>query len=301
MQRFEYTMNIHTQKTFNCKWIETSNIKELFSLSSKPINESINERLVYPSIGKEGRNGNDDNEFIQIKKNKNFLSNYSKINEIGLPKTILTNEVIATWESLRKEKERKIEEEKNARKERFESLKNKAYELLNNFDFENASISYREAMNIFNDNSLNSFLEEIASKKLEKEELDTYNIAIQSDNTETLNNFIEKFPHSKYKEEITIKLRSKEAISGIPSIVKDKMNLKQFSNNTDNWVKKIGKESETIKTLGFEEEHTNQLYQIYEIEKTNTKLLKEWSKYKRNFINWYGEEKANEIIKKLGF
>ena len=36
------------------------------------------------------------------------------------------------------------------------------------------------------------------------------------------------------------------------------------------------------------------------IKKTNPKLLKEWSKYKRNFINWYGEEKSDEIIKKLG-
>jgi hypothetical protein len=108
-----------------------------------------------------------------------------------------------------------------------------------------------------------------------------------------------KFPFSDKIVIFEQEIAKKKAISEIDPNIKNKMNLKQFANNTDNWVKKIGKDGQTIKSLGFEEEHINQLYQICEIEKTNPKLLKEWSKYKRNFINWYDEDTANEIIKKL--
>lgn len=299
MQRYEYALNIHTQKNLNCNWIESSNVIELFSIASKPINSSIDDKLIYPVIGKEGKNGTDDNEFIQIKKQKTFLESYSTINQIEKPKSILTKEVIAIWEALRIEKEQKIEEEKKVKIAEFESLISNARLLLSKHDFENSELNYRKAISLINDNSLDRFLIELKQKREEKEEKDAYQNALSSNEKTILKDFVLKYPISIYKEEISNKIKIRDAVSGIPGNIKDKDNLKQFGNNTDNWVKKINKDNQSIKSLGFEDEHIVQLYQIYAIEKTKPKLIKKWYKYKSAFTNWYGVEKANEIFQKL--
>lgn len=266
-------------------WINSNNVKELIANAKNSNQEKM---LVYPQLELAGVQTRDQNEFNNIKKNNEKLNPHS------------TNVNSLTVYSSKNDFSKLKAEFDRANIEESSSIKQIAEELLLKNNFDKAIEKYAEAMKIYDDNSITTFIKNVNSKKSEKEELDAYNIVVHSDNTAILTEFINKYPFSKYKEEIAIKLRSKEAILGVPSIIKDKLNLKQFSNNTDNWVKKIGKEGETIKSLGFEEEHINQLYQIYEIEKTNPKLLKEWSKYKRNFINWYGEEKSDEIIKKLG-
>ncbi len=299
LQHFEYTLNLHTRNKLGVKWLESRQVVELLAISSKPISKEVEENLVYPSIGKEGKNGNLDNEFIQIKTNKSFLSNYSKYNGVFSIKSLISAELLNEWELIRQENDKKIAALKKEKQEQFDRLIYKAKEALMNYEFEIASEHYKAAMELNDDNTWGDFQENIESKKKEKEELDAYHCVVNSNDKSSLEEFINKYPLSKFKAEIENKIKLKEAVSGIPSNIKDKMNLKQFGNNTDNWVKKIVRENKTIKSLGFEEEHINQLFQIFELEKGNSKLLKEWAKYQKSFINWYGEEKANEILNKI--
>ena len=298
---FEYEMDQHSTKKMNCKWLNSQQVVELLSISSIPNSPLIEEHLDYPSLGKGGKNGTADNEFIQIKNNKTFLQKYSSLNAIDSIKSLLSKEAIDKWEKLRIENENvkkqlKIELEKN-----FISFIGKANNDLSNYEFDSAELNYRKALNLKNDNSLSEFLKKIEDKKIEKLEIDAYNLALNSENKDVLEDFLTRYPFSKFKEEIDQKLKLKHAISGIPTNIIDKNNLKQFANNTDNWVKKLLKESQTIASLGFEKDHIELLLKIWELENSNHKLVKEWhsNETKTRFSVWYGDDKANDLISKI--
>ena len=298
LQKFEYEMNLHCNKTIKSKWLNSNQLKELLSISSKPTAE-VEANLISPSMGKDGKS--EINEFIDYKKNKSFLKGYSNYNSVKNIDSLLTNEVLSNWEEERKSIELEKEKAKIELKNKYELLIKTAYEKLNEFNFEDAKNSYYLASKIHNDNSLEQFLKEIDNKQKEKEELDAYNKSISENIQQAYESFLLNYPLSNYKQDIEQRLSKLKAVSGIPENVSNKNNLKQFADNTDNWVKKMKRDGHSIASLGFFDEHKKLLLTIWEIEKNNSKLSKEWfsDKTKKRFVDWYGITITEEIIQKL--
>ena len=298
LQKFEYEMNLHCTKTIKNQWLNSIQLKELFSMSAKPSSE-VEEFLIAPGMGKDGRS--DKNEFVEYRANKSFLKGYSNYNPISSIDTLLSKEVLTNWEEERKSIELEKEKAKIELKNKYELLIKTAYEKLNEFNFEDAKNSYYLASKIHNDNSLEQFLKEIDNKQKEKEELDVYNKSISENTQQSYETFILNYPLSNYKQDIEQRLSKLKAVSGIPENVSNKNNLKQFADNTDNWVKKMKRDGHSIASLGFFDEHKKLLLTIWEIEKNNSKLSKEWfsDKTKKRFIDWYGITITEEIIQKL--
>ncbi len=299
LQVFEYEMNLHTLKKFNSQWIQTIQLKELFSMSSLPNSALIEDKLVYPSIGKEGKNGNDDNEFIQIKKDKTFLESYSTINKIDSIESLLSKEVIEQWEDKRKEAEEKKNQLKIERENNFNLLIKKANDYLENFEFDLAESNYKSAIFLINDNSLLKFLEKIEIKKKEKIELDAYNHSKTIGTVEGYENFISNFPISKFKDDVNQFISKLKATSGVPDRLISLKESDKFFKEGDQWIKKLP--NKQLIGSGFENEIETKILAISLVELLNAKTSVKWLNgiYLKKIIEWFGEEKAQEIISKI--
>lgn len=299
LQVFEYEMNLHTLKKLNSKWIQTPQLKELLSISSLPKSTLIDDNLVYPSIGKEGKNGNDDNEFIQIKKDKTFLESYSTINKIDSIESLLSKEVIEQWEEKRKEEEAKKNQLKIERENNFNLLITKANGYLENFEFDLAESSYKNAIFLINDNSLQKFLEKIEIRKKEKIELDAYNHSITIATVESYENFISNFPISNFKDDVNQRISKLKAKSGVPERLMSLKDSDKLFKEGDKWINKLP--NKQLMGSGFENEIEEKVLEVGNIEISNSKTNKKWLNgvYLKKLTIWFGEDKANDIISKL--
>ena len=287
-----YAFESEMEKHFETKiknggsWINSNNVKELIANAKNSNQENL---LVYPQLELAGVQSRDQNEFNNIK----------KINEKLNPHSTKVNSL--TVYSSKKDFSKFKAEFDRANIEESSSIKQMAEDLLLKNNFDKAIEKYSEAMKIYDDNSLTPFIKNVNSKKAEKEELDAYKIALNSNEETILEDFVLMYPISIYKEEISNKIKIMKAVSGIPQNVSNKNNLKQFADNTDNWVKKMKRDGHTIASLGYFDDHLKFLLKNWEIEKNNPKLAKEWisDKTKKRFINWYGEDVTNEIIQKF--
>lgn len=347
LQVFEYQMNVHCLQKLKKNWLESKQLRELESMS-KPASNHSAQLLVYPSIGKDGKNGTDDNEFIQIKKNKNFLKSYSTYNPSVDLKSHINDEIIKNWEIERKQLEEIKKREKAEIENKIQLLKNEANLKLENFDFEGANDSYkramelrndgsikdftikiqlrkcdflknaandklssnhfdealelyRQAMEIYDDGSLARFEEEVRKQKAKQEEELAFAALGEMKDIQALENFINSYPGSNFKEQIEEKLRTLKALSGIPETVSNKDNFKQFADNTDNWVNKLAKENLTIESAGFLEEHIQLLLKIAPAEFADKKRVKDFieNKVLKRITPWYSESKSKEIWQKI--
>ena len=299
LQVFEYEMDLHTVKNLNSKWIQTIHLKELFSMSSLPNSSVIEDNLVYPSIGKEGKNGNDDNEFIQIKKDKTFLESYSTINKIDSIESLLSKKVIDQWEEKKKEEEEKKNQLKIERKNNFNLLIKKANDYLENFEFDLAESSYKSALLLINDNSLPKFLEKIEIRKKEKIELDAFNLCITTGTVEGYEGFISNFPISKFKDDVNKFISKLKANSGVPQRILNLMEFDKFVKESDQWIKKLP--NKQLKGSGFENEIEGKILAVGLSEISKAKTSKKWLNgvYLKKINEWFGEEKAQKIISKI--
>jgi CRISPR-associated protein (TIGR03986 family) len=166
LQAFEYQMNVHCEKNLNTKWLKTKQIQELVSMSTLPPDNS-EQLLVYPSIGKDGKNGTDDNEFIQIKKQRNFLQPYSNYNTPFEIKSLITEDVLDKWEKERKVKEEQLKKQQLELNKKINELKALAESKLQENEFEEAEHFFKQAISIEDDGSLPSFFKRINRKKIE--------------------------------------------------------------------------------------------------------------------------------------
>jgi CRISPR-associated protein (TIGR03986 family) len=285
---YEQEMDKFTQSINIGSWLNTKQIKELFSTVKSPSN-IIDGLLRYPVLELPNVPAKDSNEFNNYKKQNQSLSSYSNING-----NVNVNSVRLKFEEINK----KLNQFK---KEQTQELRHLAYENLKLNKFDEALDIYRKVIDIYDDGSFNNFEIEVNNQKLKNEIEIAFNFLNEKSTIEELQNFIERFPNSDKKEEIKNRLSKLKAVSGIPENVSNKNNLKQFADNTDNWVKKMKRDGHSIVSLGFFDEHRKLLLTIWEIEKNNSKLSKEWfsDKTKKRFIDWYGITITEEIIKKL--
>jgi CRISPR-associated protein (TIGR03986 family) len=299
LQVFEYEMDLHTLKKLNSKWIQTIQLKELFSMSSLPNSPLIEDNLVYPSIGKEGKNGNDDNEFIQIKKDKTFLESYSTINKIDSIESLLSKKVIDQWEEKGKEEEAKKDQLKIERENNFNLLIKKANDYLDKFEFDLAESSHKTALLLINDNSLPKFLEKIAIRKKEKIELDAYNLSITTGTVEGYENFTSNFPFSKFNADVSQYISKLKANSGVPQRILNLMEFDKFVKESDQWIKKLP--NKKLNGSGFENEIEGKILAIGLSEISKAKTSTKWLNgvYLKKIKEWFGEEKAQKIIAKI--
>jgi tetratricopeptide (TPR) repeat protein len=123
--------------------------------------------LVYPSIGKDGKNGTDDNEFIQIKKQRNFLQPYSNYNTPFEIKSLITEDALDKWEKERKVKEEQLKKQQLELNKKINELKALAESKLQENEFEEAEHFFKQAISIEDDGSLPSFFKRINRKKIE--------------------------------------------------------------------------------------------------------------------------------------
>ena len=208
LQSFEYEMDNWSEDKNKKAWLETEQIKELFTMAYKDLN--IDVKLKYLLLDPE----NKINKFVDAKKAKHCLPKCSEMFDIGenYPKSLIS-------------KEEKIEKVKN------EALKN----------------------------------EQLAKEKL-------FQTALNSNNTQILQNFIDKHPEHENLDEIKSK---KEQIDNAKKANKHKEVDAKAKSAYDVLIKKNGNPKQYKKELD--------------------KFVKKWSEKK----NHKGSEYILELIKKL--
>ncbi len=282
---FEKAMEDHfANKIKNTKWIDSLAIKEITALSQSS-NISVDRTLVYPQLELANVSAKIANEFNNIKKNKEYLKPFSEINgNVNIMSTIKSFE-----DKKNKENELKIQQAI--------PLKEEAYSFIAINDLDKAHQKYVEAMQLFDDGSLPNFKLKIDIKKREQEEQLAFKLAKESSIKDLCESFLANYPNSNQKAEIEEKLRLLNAVSSIPENVSNKDNFKQFANNTDNWVKKLVKDGQSISSLGFEKEHIEIICKIAKLEN----YAKEWlnGTNEKRISQWYGAEKLKEIIRQI--
>lgn len=299
LQKFEYEMNLHCTKTIKNQWLNSNQLKELLSISSKPTAE-VEANLISPSMGKDGKS--EINEFIDYKKNKSFLKGYSNYNSVKNIDSLLTNEVLSNWEEERKSIELEKEKAKIELKNKYELLIKTAYKKLNEFNFEDAKNSYYLASKIHNDNSLEQFLKEIENKQKEKEELDAYNKTISENIQQAYESFLLNYPLSNYKQDIEQRLSKLKAVSGMSPRLQNMTDTKMFFKECTQWVNKL--ENKTLIGSGFEVSVESKIIALNDTDiSSNHKNAVNWSNglYKREVAKWYNEQFATELWSKLKF
>jgi CRISPR-associated protein (TIGR03986 family) len=100
---YELAMNKWTEEKLQKKWIETDQIKELFTMAYKELN--IDDKLKYLKLDPDEKI----NEFVDKKKNKECLPKVSEMFDIGndYPNSLLTQEIL---EQIKREEEEKKEQ-----------------------------------------------------------------------------------------------------------------------------------------------------------------------------------------------
>lgn len=287
---FEQEMDKFTMIKNLGSWINTKQVKEIVAIAKSPVSKDVDNHLNYPQLELPNVPKRDANEFNNYKKNNQSLRPYSAINGTVEIRSVKT---------LHEEKKNEINKFKI---EQTKGLRLEAKEKLNGNLFDEAIQIYRQVIEIYDDGSLDKFENEVNSLRLNYEIEIDFNLLNENSTLEELQNFIDRHPNSSDKiEETNRRISILKALSGIPENVSNKNNLKQFADNTDNWVKKLKKEDISIESLGYLNDHKQLLFSIWQTEKSNLKLSKEWhiDKTKKRFIDWYGEDVTNEIILKL--
>jgi CRISPR-associated protein (TIGR03986 family) len=194
LQAYEYFMNNWTEEKLNKSWLQTEQIKELFTMAYKGLN--IDKNLKYLVLDPE----NKINKFVDAKKEKDCLPKCSELFNIGdnYPKSLIDDEVLNIYKEEKKKKEK----------------------------------------------------EKIFQKEL--------NFILNSDNPQTLQNFIEKYPDYEKINEIKSKKEKIEKAKkddrhkdvnekfdrAYEALQKKKGNQKQYLKEKDKFVKKWNKEKE---------------------------------------------------------
>jgi len=103
LQAYEYAMNSWTEDNLKKEWLQTEQIKELFTMAYKNLN--IDEKLEYLTLDPEKKI----NEFVDAKKAKNCLPKCSELFELGddYPKTLVDEELLTVYRKKREEKEQR--------------------------------------------------------------------------------------------------------------------------------------------------------------------------------------------------
>jgi len=287
LKEFEHTMNLHVQRVFGnqSKWIDTSNVLEALSMAANPKDAQTDRLLKYPQI-------EPDNEFNEYKIEKLILEDYSERNGRFIIASLLDQGFLA---------EKATEEQSK--------MLIKA-EVVNKYDllfeaglYEKAKAGYIRIKDLLGEEGLKEKLKQIEEKKEEND----WEVASESDSVVKLDEFLKKYPQSKFKqqaeiEKVEIQKRKKEA--EIEEVQKKDLVFKDYKFET---IKNML--NPYLKKKGFFFSET----QIARIEEA---ILKAWKNDQKSFmkknnyakiiefpwtdiIKWIGIERTNSVYNKL--
>jgi len=186
LQEFEILMREWIGK----EWIETEQIKELFTMSFKDLN--IDNKLKYLKLDPE----NNINEFVDKKKNKECLPKVSQMFDIGenFPKSLLSDEILKE-----REEAKKVEEQRD----KFVSSLNMAKKTQNIQILENLlkndlspeeEIEVKETIELIKEN-----IQKIQEKEVQKEAIEKWDAILRLDKKykeKAIKEYIKNYPNS---------------------------------------------------------------------------------------------------------
>lgn len=304
MPWFEDKMN----QVLSGKWIESKQIIELFSIANSPQNTDIDNSLVYPRLEPK-------NEFVNYKQGKLVLRRYSIINGTFSTSSLLTDEALKqiNLDKYHKELERlrleKVKEEaENLKLEKIENLKSEAQNAIDNCNFKLA-LSLCEEIHTLDplQFKMDDKVKEINSFELihlrNEEEKKRLNEVLSNDDIELIAKFLSDYPLSPKRQELEMKLSRLRASSGIPERLRTLENWENFKKEAPRWEKKVKDTGEFVR---FESEFQDIVENIVKIQFISDRTKKAWlkgtfesnSEWKK-VTEWLGEEKAQELYKKL--
>jgi CRISPR-associated protein (TIGR03986 family) len=288
MAWFENKMNEELKK----EWIQTPQIRELFSMAQNPISQIVDSSLKYPQLELPNVQPKDANEFVNYKKAspKLFLRPYSTINGTD-------SGVVSLAREANEQREQEIQQLLSSAKEAEERT-----------DFETARNCYKklDKLNIAGFD-LSAKLQDVELKKTKHlskiEEQRRLEEVLSSEGIELIDQFLKDYPLNSKKQELEVKLSSLKASSGIPERLKSLTNWDNFKKEAPRWEKKVKDNGEFAK---FEAEFQDVVEKVirvqFDLERTKKPWLKgdfksnsEWKKV----IEWLGKEKAEELYNEL--
>lgn len=293
MQHFELLMNQHLSDSAKAPklWINSSPVKELFSISAMPQNDECQNSLVYPKL----KNSEGKNDFIAMKTSNLSLNQYSKINAIESLKPLIDNDFIDQINKVKIQLEQEIKQAKDKMMAEYTANIQAAHELLLKHEYDIARKTYEEAIMIYNDGTLNHFLDKIEETKKNKIEQDAFELIVASKSIDELSNFLNSFPNSKYKDDVAQKISKLKATSGFPSRLMMLTEADKFFKESEQWINKLPNRS--ILDSGFENQLIERVLYFYNLNGSSKRKDKNWENgvYKRKILNWFGEKLPIEL------
>ena len=282
MDKFTHSINIGS-------WLNTKQIKELFSTVKSPSN-NIDGLLKYPILELPNVPAKDANEFNNYKKQNQSLSSYSNING-----NVNVSSVRLKFEEINN----KLNQLK---KEQTQELRHIAYENLKLNKFDEALDIYRKVIDIYDDGSLARFDDEVRKQKaIHEEELDFTALGEMKD-IQAMENFIKLYPISVKRGEIESRISKLKANSGMSLRLQNMTDSKMFFKECPQWVNKI--ENKTLIDSGFEDSVRSKIIAFNDADiSANHKNAVNWTNgiYKREVVKMFNELIAEEIWSKLKF
>ena len=293
MQHFEMLMNqhlTHSDKAPN-QWINSSSVKELFSMSAMPQNDECLNSLVYPKL----KNSDGKNDFISIKTGNLSLKHYSKINTIKSIKSLIDDDFKDQINKLKIQHEQELKQAKDKMMAEFTANIQSAHELLLKHEYTIARAKYEDAINIYNDGTLNIFLDIIEETKKNKIEQDAFELIASSKSIDELTNFLNSFPSSKFKDDVAQKISKLKATSGFPSRLMMLTEADKFFKESEQWINKLPNKS--ILDSGFENQMIERILQLHQNNGSSQRKDKNWENgvYRKKILNWFGDKLPNEL------
>jgi hypothetical protein len=292
LQVFEHTMNIHTRRVFQKDWRKTDQIREWASVSAVPVSDSVDSSLRAPLLEMKGSN-----EFVEIKKlgTQGCLDDYSEVNGFKEISTLVDSKFLEDINKLEElENLRKLENEK-----RFNELIANAHDCANSLMFDEARKLYSLAMEIKQDNSLESFVRTFPQIEKNFKLNESFHIAISSGDKTIMSAFILNNPNDARIDELRALINKISASTEIPERVKDlsqKNSFENFIKAVDDWKKKMpGKE---IKGSAFEDELITMVLNFKQQKDMSKDEAKKWGNgvFKKKIETWVRQENINRIF-----
>lgn len=296
MPWFEYEIN----EKLGINWHKNSRILDFFSMARSSKNHSDFEKLLldYPQIEFLNKKGTVENEFVEYKKAKQRLLNFSDFDKEIEVRTLVDDAFLGTvnQEKLAKIEAKRIkEQEKRALEDRISreiaAITANAKKALEENDFDLARSLYL-SLNQYALNKIN-ISDEIATINSREEqhlryleEFNQLNIVNQSNDVELITKFLSDFPFSEERQNLEMKLSKLKASSGIPDRLRTLTDFEMFTKESLRWLKKVKDANEFEK------------FQI-EFERLVSDLVAGQIKSEKHRKNWIGSIDENRNWKKV--
>lgn len=282
MSNFE----VQIQNSLNINWVESPQILELFASAKPPKDRNVDSLLVYPQLELPNTPSRDANEFVNVKKSKNFLQSHSIINGSISPKSL----------------------QQDFYKEKIQSVEILAREAIENYDFKGAKSFYQELIDL-KIPSINSlakikeietleaeYLQALREKDRLEEEQKLFEDALTSGDQNIINQFLIKYPNNPRRKELEVVL----ANQGFPAdLIETNISFNAFKSKIDRWIVNVQD------VTPYRDDLDNAIKNFVRQQFKSNRTRRDWNgAFERNnnwkkVTEWLGEDRANALYQEL--